>query len=400
MKGFPFRVLFFCLLIPPLGYLFTLDLMESVFRQTEARRIREHVIQDQAALLEGRYTVEEEIRRNLAEYFARDVKRRLGVRTRVLVRTRGGQRVLYPLPVEQEMAAAGMFEKNREEDQKARLRYVEIAAENYRLLNQGFDVAVAVEVRRSGWLASGVLLVWVLLAAGVLYTFIRRRDQVAEQDRREREQRIEALSGQLDRAHGVLREAEGKEAEYEQRIEALRKERDSLSRDTESLFDEMEQLERGAARQKALREETELEVLGLREEMERLRRKAQKPRKKESEEQRVRKRMNALYKNLEFTDRAIEGIVSLPAEAQLRVEELIQSLNLDASSVEVRRKVFGKGGKSNILEAAFAYSGRFYFHRTGDRSVRVVAVGTKNTQTRDLAYLESYRSNSTVDPVA
>jgi len=390
MRGFPFRVLFFCLLIPPLGYMVGLNLLERSLTQREGRVIREQLIQDQAALLEGRYSVEEEIQRNLSLYFRRDKKRKLGVRTRVLVMARKDRRILYPLPVEKEMASPGLFETIREKDGEARLRYVELAAENYRLLNQGFDVAVKVEVRRSGWLAYGVLLAWVLLAAGILYAFIRRRDRAAEQDRRERERRIDALSDQLDRARSFLREVDERESEYEQRIEALQKERDNLSRDAESLFEEMDQLERGAAQEKDLREETELEVLALREDIERLRQKLRKPRKKESEALRVRKRMSALYKNLEFTDRAIEGIVSLPVEVRLRAEELIQSLSLDASRVEVRRKVFGKGGKSHILEAAFAYSGRLYFHRTGEHSVRIVAVGTKNTQARDLACLESY----------
>jgi uncharacterized protein YoxC len=391
MKGFPFRVLFVCLLIPPLGYLFSLDLIQGSLEQQEEREIRDVLIQDQGALLEGRYSVQEAIQRNLSRHFSRDWKRKLGVRTRVLVKTRGEQRILYPVPVDEEMAGGGAFEDDPLGDDD-RLRYVELAAENFRLLNQGFDVDVEVEVRHNGWLSNGLLLAWVLLSAAILYAFVRRRDKAAEQDRREREGRIEALSGQLDRARSVLQEVEEKESEYEQRIEALRKERDGLTQDTESLLEEMDQLEQGASRQKDLREETEVEVLELREELERLQRKLRKPKKRESEEDRVRKRMNALYKNLEFTDRAVEGLSALPADAQLRAEELIKSLDQDASSVPVRRKVFGKGGKSHILESEFAYSGRLYFHRTGDHRARVIAVGTKNTQSKDLAYLESYRT--------
>ena len=393
MKGFPFRVLFVCLLIPPLGYLFSLDLIEGTLERREEREIRDVLIQDQEALLEGRYSVQEEIQRNLSRYAGRDGKRALGIRTRVLVKTREQQRILYPVPLEEEMAGGGAFRGEGPEEREGRLSYMELASENFRLLNQGFDVAVEVEVRHNGWLSNGVLLAWVLLAAVILYGFIRRRDKVAEQDRRERESRIEALSGQLDRARSVLREVEEKESEYEQRIQALRKERDSLSRDAEGLLEEMDQLEQGASRQKDLREETEIEVLELREEMERLQHKLRKPRKKESEADRLRKRMTALYKNLEFTDRAVEGMAALPPDVQLRAEELIKSLDTDASRVLVKRKVFGKGGKSRILEAEFAYSGRLYFHRADDHCVRVVAVGTKNTQTRDLAYLESYRSS-------
>ena len=393
MKGFPFRILFVCLLIPPLGYLFSLDLIESFIQKHEEQVVRDLLIQDQPALLDGRYSVQEEIQRNLSRHFRHDKMRAWGVRTRVVVKTHEPQRILYPLPVEEEMAGKGEFGESQDTDLEDRLRYVDLAAENFRILNQGFDVEVDVVVRHNGWLSNGVLVAWVLLAGGLLQSMIRRRTRAAEKERLEREQRIGDLSEQLERASSTLQEVEKKEEDYEQRIQALRKERDGLSQDAESLLEEMDQLEQGAARQKGLREETELEVLELREEIERLQHKLQKTRKKESETDRVRKRLNTLYKNLEFTDRAFEGMADLPADAQLKAEEIIQALDIDASKVPVKRKVFGKGGKSRILETNFAYSGRLYFHWTNGRRVRVVAVGTKNSQTKDLAYLESYRSS-------
>jgi len=41
---------------------------------------------------------------------------------------------------------------------------------------------------------------------------------------------------------------------------------------------------------------------------------------------------------------------------------------------------------------AFFYSGRIYYQKDSQAKKTIVAVGTKNTQERDLAYLESIAS--------
>ncbi|MCF8060989.1 MAG: hypothetical protein K9M82_00595 [Deltaproteobacteria bacterium] len=397
MKRLPFGILFVCLLIPPVGYILSLDLIEGTLEKREKRVIQGLLIQNQQALLDGRYPVQEEIRRNLSRYFSRDGKRRLGVRTRVLVKTRD-QRILYPVPVQEEMAGGGEFAAFPGEEVDKPLQYVDLAAESFRLLNQGFDVVVDLEVLHNGWLSNGVLLGWVLLSGGLLHAVIRRRTQAVERGRLEQENHIASLSAQLDRARSLVHEVEEKEEDYRRRIKSLERERDGLSQDAEGLLEEMDHLEQGAARQRDLREETELEILELREELERLRGRLQKNRKRESEAERLRKRLGVLYKNLEFTDRAVEGMATLPPEVRLKAEEAVQLLNTDSSRVSVKRKVFGKGGKSQVMESVFAYSGRLYFHRLNGRGVRVVAVGTKNTQTKDLAYLESYRNASRAKP--
>ena len=98
----------------------------------------------------------------------------------------------------------------------------------------------------------------------------------------------------------------------------------------------------------------------LKEELDLLRDKVQKPKKKKGKMSSTAKRFRVLYKNLEFTDRAIEGFTDLPDTFQLKAEELISRLNENHSLITVKRKVFGKGGKMNILEVDFAYSGRLY----------------------------------------
>ena len=55
------------------------------------------------------------------------------------------------------------------------------------------------------------------------------------------------------------------------------------------------------------------------------------------------------------------------------------------------RKVFGKGGKMDFLEITFAYSGRLYYQKDSQARKMIVAIGTKNTQEKDLAYLGSIK---------
>ena len=53
--------------------------------------------------------------------------------------------------------------------------------------------------------------------------------------------------------------------------------------------------------------------------------------------------------------------------------------------------MFGKGGKMPILEGEFSYSGRIYFQKTSSDGTKVLAIGTKNSQEKDLKYLESVK---------
>ncbi len=389
MKRFPFRLAFLCLLIPPLGYVLSLSGLESYIQRTQEEVIESLIIQNQEALLGGRWTVREEIQRNLARYFSENTLYKLGVQARVVVKTKE-QQVLYPIQFHEDMLGAtdlpGPFLRVEEE-----LNYTETAAENFRVLNEGLDLLVALDIGHSSLLANIVLFFWLVLSGGALYLGARKSAKDSAEEEAEQKARLEALAGQLNDARSMIQAAGEKEAEYQSRINTLSRERDGLSQDVEGLLDEMEGLEHGVKHQQVLREETELKVLELQEEMDRLRSKIQKPKKADKEIDKLRKRFRALYKNLSFTARSLEGIIDMPLDFQIKAEEVLKALNEDSESVLIKRKVFGKGGKSNILEVQFAYSGRLYFLRDDD-IILILAIGNKNTQTKDLAYLESHRN--------
>jgi len=389
-RRFPFLLALLCVLMAPLGYVLSLTGLESYLQQKQQQTIRELLIQNQQALLEGRWTVRDEVERNLARYFSEHFLYKVGVRTRVIVKTRD-QQVLFPVRFEGDMPGGMAYTEpffRPDED----LNYMETAAENFRILQEGVDLLVDLDVVHSSLLANGVLGLWLLLSAGALYAGAKKTAGASAREEAEQEKRLLDLAAQLDHARSMIEEAREKEARYQARINALSSERDGLSRDVEGLLEEMEGLESGVKNQQSLREETELQVLELQEEMDRLKSRIQRPKKSEKEIDRVRKRFRALYKNLTFTDRSLEGLNDMTLDFQIKAEEILKTLNDDPESVAIKRKVFGKGGKWNILEAVFSYSGRLYFMRDED-GVSVLAIGNKNTQAKDLAYLESHRNS-------
>jgi hypothetical protein len=389
MKRFPFKILVVSILLPPIFYIVTLHLLEGYFQKREISELNEIMIQNHEALYEGRYTVKEEINRNISEYLGHSLKYSLGVRTYVLVKTKD-DRILYPAQFGQDFSEAAE-EGDFSELPTKTLNYMEVAAENYKILNEGLRLSVVVQIKHNSWLSNGVLAFYVLLSVLLLQRFVKKGIRETERQESRQKEVIQRLSGLFTQAESKLKKLEAKEDEYLAKITDFKQDKKELSKDVDALLEEMEKLETGLENQKGLKEEMELEAVQLREELDRLKGRLHSPSKKKKRIDATVKRFRVLYKNLAFTDRAIEGFIFLTDEFQLKAEELIHKLNEDDSQVSVRRKVFGKGGKTNILELDFSYSGRIYFQKDAQPKAKVLAIGTKNTQEQDLAFIENIK---------
>ena len=75
-------------------------------------------------------------------------------------------------------------------------------------------------------------------------------------------------------------------------------------------------------------------------------------------------------------------------EMSLKAEEVIHQLNSDPLLVSVKRKVFSKKGKTTSFEVVFAYNGRLYFRKTNANRIEIPIIGSKNTQAKDLLFLD------------
>ena len=94
--------------------------------------------------------------------------------------------------------------------------------------------------------------------------------------------------------------------------------------------------------------------------------------------------MLLMVKNWELLDQLRN---SMAAEEQ--AEEIIHQLNSDPDLVPVKRKVFSKKGKTTSFEVVFAYNGRLYFRKPGGNRIKILTIGSKNTQQKDLLFIDN-----------
>jgi hypothetical protein len=214
-----------------------------------------------------------------------------------------------------------------------------VAAENFGLMNEGVVITAETKFEHNRLLSNGILLFCILLSLGILYAHFRLADKKTKIEDLQKRQEIEALEGKL---------SENLSLQSTQMAEIGR------------LSDTIQGDEKG-------------------------RQKDHRKRIKASDS--VKKRFNALYKNISVHDRAIGGFVELNEEMKIKAEEVIHRLNEDPAMVTIKRKVFGRKGQQTVLEVIFAYKGRLYFRKTKERRVEVLAIGTKNTQARELEFL-------------
>ena len=404
MTYFSFRVLFICIFFPPVLYIFSVQGLEQYLQNKKVKQVQSIIIQDFEAVYSGRYSITEEISTNLERYAREDKLRSLGVITKLVVSTKNGK-LLYPQYYEEKDID---FDKNREFDTGSSelFNYIRIAQENFRILNEGLIVSVDVEVRHNSWLTNSILILYLFSSILIFYGYYKKRAREWMVKTEDEQNRIEAISVNLTESEKSLQELSQKEQDYVNKIQSLTTDREELkseiallmdevelqkkkSLEIDEILDEMERLEEQASKNIALREDKERKIIQLKEEIDQLEmigKQGAKKRKKDVDS--MKKRFSVIYKNLNFHDRAIEGYSLLPQDFQLKAEEMIHRLNEDDSLVTVKRKVFSKKGKLNIFEAIFSYSGRIYFRKKDNNKMEIVAIGTKNTQEQDIAFME------------
>jgi predicted nucleic acid-binding Zn-ribbon protein len=214
------------------------------------------------------------------------------------------------------------------------------------------------------------------------------REETERRQEIERLQRLEA--GNTDRLARLQQERENLLAEFNAIQALMEDERTRAGRNEDDLMQEIETLEKklvgNLEQQRAQQQDIQMlmEALAGHEKEQR-----REDRARSKGEEIIRKRFATLYKNLLINDRAVQGMAALNEELRLKAEEVIHQLNSDPDLVTIKRKVFGKKNRETVLEVAFAYKGRLYFRWGADRRVEVLAIGTKNTQERELDFLST-----------
>ncbi len=381
MRFFPFKILILCILVPPAFYIFTAQYLEQHIKINYTEDIKEIYAENVRLLFEGSISLKDALSINIPRYLNTRKLIRWGVKPSVVVATTLGT-ILYP-PVFDES------EHSLEPPDP-----MVVAAENYRLMSEGIVVHASIKLGHNTPISSMILGIYIAISLLVLYYFYMRGLKEMRQEEVARNREIERLIDLEELYKERLRALGQKRAAFKSRFNNLKKEledeKQKASRTEDDMLEEIVLLEEEINKNIALQKDQQHEIEELVEKIEQYEQGNQKTRQKLLKGATAyRKRFRTLYKNISVNKKAVNGFCSLSEDMKIKGEEIIHQLNESPDLVQVKRKVFSKKSKETVYEVIFAYKGRLYFQRTKDQHIEVLIIGTKNTQTKDLEFIDN-----------
>ena len=380
MKYISFKILILCILLPPLFYIFSLISIESYLKNKYSKDIKDIYIGDTHPIFNGSIHLKDAINKNINLYLKDRILLAWGVKAAVLVKTKENI-ILYP----------EMYEKKDEPFLPP--DPMQIASENYKFLDEGLTISVEIKLAHNTPLSNSLLSLYIFLSIFGLYFYYRSSVQKFRQEDMGKNIKIHRLL-ELEKEYTEKLKSLGYDrkkltSEIKHLKKDFEKEKKTASRNEDEMIEEMAALEEELEKNLDVQQEQQTEIAALREEIG----KFEKIRRKDSKQKirvfsAVNKRFKALYKNIIFNEKGIDGFIELADDMKIKSEEIIQQLNLDHSLVPIKRKVFGRKGRETVFEVMFAYNGRLYYHTTKDNKIEILVIGTKNTQLKDLEFLD------------
>jgi hypothetical protein len=381
MRHLSFKILILCVVLPPLVYIYSIHFLEKAIQARYDSEISAVLIGDSKPLLAGNLRLQDVLQKNITAFIASRTLPDWGVEIRVTVTTKEGDS-LYPQSYRE--PSPDYWSEDS----------FSIARENYRLLSEGLIHTIDVNIQSNSLLAIVILSVYALLSVTVLFLFYRRGAKKTRDDERATKEVIDGMADehrrQLEQLKALENQHSGLSEKIAQMKKALDEERQKAALTEDEMVEELVLLEDRIAQHQVKHNEQLQEIDALKEKISQYENKQESQQRKVlKKEEIIRKRFNVLYQQVTFHDRAIEGFANLPEELQIKAEQVIHQLNQDPKMVPVKRKVFGKKNRETSFEVIFAYKGRLYYRTLPGRLIEILVIGTKLTQNKDLAFLNT-----------
>lgn len=380
MKYFSFKIVILCILLPPVVYIFSVQSLETHLKNRYASEIENIYTGDTHALFEGSISIRDSINKNINLYLQSKSLISLGVDVKVTVSTKRGT-ILFPAFFEND--ATSLLHPDP----------IQIATENYNLMHEGLILNVDLKVGHNTLISNTILIFYIFVSLIILYYHYRSGLIKAKQDDIEKEKEIDRLlklkNIYTEKLKFLGQDRKKLTSEAKKIKNQMEDEKEKASRNEDEMIKEIVFLEKETETNLALQIKQQEEIDSLKEKIDQYTKSLQKEsRQKTKNHPSIKKRFDTIYKNLSINVRAINGFIDLTDDMKIKVEEIIHQLNEDPKLVSIKRKVFGKKGHETVLEVIFAYKGRLYYRKTKDNKIEVLVIGTKNTQTKDLGFLE------------
>jgi len=376
MKYFPIRIFVFCILLPPVLYAISLQFLESQLIRLYSTELEDIYIADTTPLLNGTVKLKDAIADNIDRYIEKKTILLWGASLSVTVTTAGG-RLLYP---------DTFAEKNGELFPTDPLM---IAEENYQMMNEELSLSTDLKLGHNTILANGILSLYISVFIAIFYFYFRRGAKKAKADELDKIDTITTLLNQEEQHRRSLGELDRKKEKLTIDLRALKEnlelEKNRATQNEEDLIEDIVSLENKIKANLELQNEQLNEIDHLKDKIKIY----EKSKKRKKTSASLKKRFKVLYKSLSINPKAVDGFMDLNEDMKIKCEEIIHQLNEDPKLVTIKRKVFGKKNRETVLEVIFAYRGRLYFRNSADGKVEILAIGTKNTQAKELGFLDN-----------
>lgn len=380
MKYLSFKILILCILLPPVLYILSVQSIERQLNKRYTDEIEDIYMGDTQPLFNGSVRLKDAINKNVNRYLQSKALIPLGLKVNVTIATKQNT-ILYPAYFDDENSSA--LTPNP----------MKVAADNYNLLKEGLLINVDVTLEHNTLLTNIILSFYILLFVLILSFYYRAGMKKARQEDTEKHDKIIRLQKlEKNQAKSLKALAKIKKkltSEISEMKKKLEKEQTKARKNEDEMFKEILTLEEKINKKIALQNEKQKEIDTLKEKIKLLEKgKYKDGRQKTRSLNAVQKRFKVLYKNITINKRALNGFMDLTEDMKIKSEETIHKLNENPKYVSVKRKVFSKRGGDTVHEVIFSYNGRLYFRTTRNGRIEILAIGTKNTQTKDLEYLD------------
>lgn len=391
MKFLSLRILILCILLPPVLYIFSVQSIERHLKGRYANEIEDFYLEDTRPLFEGSIRLKDAINNNINRYIQSKALIALGVKVAITVTSKQNT-ILYPAVVDAKEASLLPNDA------------MEIASDNYKLMNEGLVVNVDLVLEHNTLLTNAILGFFIFASILVLSFYYWTGVKKAGQEEMEKNSELFRLKeveiNHADNLKALMKDKKNLISEIKKIKKQLKKEtikasknEDEMikaSKNEDEMIKEIVALEEKVHNKINFLNERQEEIDALKEKIKLFEKEARKESKQKTKVYNsVRKRLKTLYKNISIDKRAIIGFLDLTEDMKIKSEEIIHKLNENPKLVPIKRKVFSKKGRATVQEVIFAYNGRLYFRATKNSRIEILTIGTKNTQAKDLEYLDS-----------
>lgn len=378
MRYFPFKILVLCILIPPILYLGAVTWVEHGLAVRYEKQIEKIWAGDMSKLLEGNVSLKDALYENVESFLDKRSGFEKKMKVVVTILSKQGH-ILYPSSYNDDPPS--LLGQNQSD--------LNLAEDNFRILNEGLDIRVSVTLDPNSLPSYIILTILAALSISILYTMYLRGVAKAKLEYEVNENKWAAMLEREEEYRNKLDSLSDERKEMESRLNEMKNKLAEVRLSEDGLVEEIVHLEKLIDQNSMLQKSQNVEIETLKSLIEKSEgEKKARLKKRIKGHDATEKRFKTLYKNLVFHERALEGYRDLEEDMKLKCEEIVYLLNSDPDKVIIKRKVFGKKNRETVFEVIFSYNGRLYFRKLKDGSIEVLAVGTKNSQERELEFLD------------